>query len=72
MNKDTQSFVKHLLLKYNSYQQLADPEDLHFNNAIIITEIDGQPIELECVDAFSMIKELCVALELKEDESDTN
>jgi hypothetical protein len=70
MNKDTQSFVKHLLLKYNSYQQLPDPECLHFNNSSTITEIDGQPIELECVDAFSLIKELCVALDLKEDESD--
>lgn len=71
MNKDTQSFVKQLLLQYNTYEKV-DPYGRYFNNSSIITEIDGQPIELECVDAFSLIKELCVALELKEDDSDTN
>lgn len=67
MNNETKEFMKGLLLKYNSYQQVVDSDSHLFNNACVVTTVDGQPIELECVDAFCMIKELCEALNIGED-----
>jgi hypothetical protein len=68
MQNETKSFVKGLLLKYNSYQQVIE-EDAHiFNNSRMFPAIDGEPVELEDVDAFSLISELYEALNLGEDK----
>jgi hypothetical protein len=72
MQNETKSFVKGLLLKYNSYQQVIE-EDAHiFNNSRMFPSIDGEPVELEDVDAFRIIAELYEALGLSDEDSLTN
>lgn len=66
MNKETKDFVKSLLHKYNSYQNVVDVEDLIFNNSHIVGKVDEEIIELEDIDAFSLIEELCEALNIVE------
>jgi hypothetical protein len=67
MNLETKKFVISLLHKYNTHQDVIDPESLITNDSQVIGYVEGEVIELESVDAFSLIGELCEALNITED-----
>lgn len=66
MNKETQSFVTELLLKYNTHK-VVDENSLLFHNIGTYKLKDGSVVELECVDAFALIADLCEALDITQE-----
>jgi hypothetical protein len=67
MNLETKRFVISLLHKYNTHQDVIDIDSLLTNDSQVIGYVEGEVVELESVDAFSLISELCEALNITEE-----